>query len=141
MQCNTGAGCVTFRALYWEIEPPSSSLRKKKHLLYWNHAKLVGTSQTSDIISSAFTSTTMEVGRETKRRKKVSEAERLALELSKAACDLYKINPDHSHQNHVRFFGNGAIFPNSGWLNCNSPRCNLTKVGQQISYCSQAEFR
>ena len=83
----------------------------------------------------------MEVARETKRRKKVSEAEKLALELSKAACDLYKINPDHSQQNHVRFSGNKVSFPSSGWLSCEATSCNLTKVGQQISYCSQAEFR
>jgi hypothetical protein len=82
-----------------------------------------------------------EMVRETKKRKKVSDAERLALELSKIACDLYKITPDNSQHNNVRFVGNKARFSVSRWLNCNAPSCNLNQIGQQTCYCANAEFR
>ncbi len=79
--------------------------------------------------------------RETKKRKKTSDAQRLALELSKIACDLYRFTPDKSQHNHVRFVGRKAKFLDSAWLDCNAPACNLNRIGQQSCYCANAEFR
>ena len=79
--------------------------------------------------------------RECKRRKKVSEAERAALEIAKLVCELYKLVPRHTRECHARFENNRVLFHDSKQVNFHAESCNLTDIGQEPCYCPFAMFR
>jgi hypothetical protein len=82
----------------------------------------------------------MENGGECKKRKRVSEAERVATELSKLVCELYKMTPRHAQECHVKFENSRISFPQSQ-SNYDSEVCNHTDHRQRPGYCGHAEFK
>jgi hypothetical protein len=83
----------------------------------------------------------MDLNRECKKRKRVSEAEKVATELSKLVCELYKLVPRHTQECHVKFENNRIFFPQSKQINLDAEACNLTDHRQRPCYCSRSEFK
>ena len=79
--------------------------------------------------------------RECKKRKRVSEAEKAATELSKLVCELYKLSTRRTQECHARFENKRVHFPNSKQSNMCSESCNLRDHRQRPCYCPSAEFR
>ena len=52
----------------------------------------------------------MEPAKECKKRKRISEAERAATDLSKLVCELYKLAPRHQQIGYLRFENNRVPF-------------------------------
>jgi hypothetical protein len=78
-----------------------------------------------------------------KRRKRVSDAEKVASEISKIVCELYKLAPRNSFGSHIKFENRRIVFPQT---NPTSEAyfgevCNLTDHRQKPCYCSRAEFK
>jgi hypothetical protein len=83
----------------------------------------------------------MEPIRDCKRRKRVSEAEKAATEISKIVCELYKLVPRHSQESHVRFENSRVVFTQSKLNNVDAEACNLSDHRQRPCYCARAEFK
>ena len=76
-----------------------------------------------------------------KKRKRISEAEKAATELSKLVYEIYKLTPRHTPEFHARFENNRALFPNSSLIELCAESCNLTDLRQRPCYCPFAEFK
>ena len=83
----------------------------------------------------------MEPAKECKKRKRISEAERAATDLSKLVCELYKLAPRHTQERHARFTNNRAYFANSRQIDLCAESCNLMDLRQRPCYCTFAEFK
>ena len=83
----------------------------------------------------------MEPAKECKKRKRISEAERAATNLSKLVCELYKLAPRHQQIGYLRFENNRVLFPNSRQIDLCAESCNLTDLRQRPCYCPFAEIK
>ena len=70
-----------------------------------------------------------EASRDCKKRRRVSEAARVAAELSKLVCQFYKLALRHSQRTRVKFENNRINFPDSEQINMDAKACSLTFIG------------